>query len=485
MPARRSRSGRRNTIVATGGAGQLFAVTTNPVAVDRRRHRARAPGRCGRRRRRVHAVPPDRAPPPVDAPSAAVRGAPRRRRGPARRERPSFMADEHPLADLAPRDVVARAITRRLVDGGPRPPLARRHDDRRLPRPVPDDLARRAQLVGLDPRARLAARRARRALPLRRRRAPTSTARRRSPASGPAARRRAPACTARTGWRRTRCSTGSCSRPGRSTRSSPARTGSSRPASCVRMLARLGSPTGRRLRAVDAVGPSGDRRSPSSSGSMTTGAGVLRDRASLEDVARAPPGRRCRLATPPATSCGTWSRSGGRSSPPRWPARSRAGTHTRLDFPERAERDARSVLPVRPGPSRSVGSRSTSRSRAHDPATSTRPCTAVRDVVARGAGRGPRPARRPHVARGDRRVRDHGRRVRRSQRRRARRHRRARPRRSPRSTRPSGRVARCATATRSRTGTALGDVDGLAAVRARRRAHRAQPPAATARASRR
>jgi L-aspartate oxidase len=30
----------------------------------------------------------------------------------------AFMADEHPLADLAPRDVVARAITRRLVDRG-------------------------------------------------------------------------------------------------------------------------------------------------------------------------------------------------------------------------------------------------------------------------------------------------------------------------------------------------------------------------------
>ena len=30
----------------------------------------------------------------------------------------AFMADEHPLADLAPRDVVARAITRRLVATG-------------------------------------------------------------------------------------------------------------------------------------------------------------------------------------------------------------------------------------------------------------------------------------------------------------------------------------------------------------------------------
>ena len=54
----------------------------------------------------------------------------------------AFMADEHPLGDLAPRDVVARAIARRLDDRRRRPPLARRHLDRRLRAPLPDDLAR-------------------------------------------------------------------------------------------------------------------------------------------------------------------------------------------------------------------------------------------------------------------------------------------------------------------------------------------------------
>ena len=37
-----------DVVLATGGAGQCFAVTTNPHALDRRRHRARAEGRASR-----------------------------------------------------------------------------------------------------------------------------------------------------------------------------------------------------------------------------------------------------------------------------------------------------------------------------------------------------------------------------------------------------------------------------------------------------
>ena len=105
-------------VLATGGAGQLFAATTNPEVAtgDGLAMALRAGRRAGRRR--VHAVPPDRA---VDR---------SRRRG----QRPlvteavrgegavlidaagaRIMTGVHPLADLAPRDVVSLAITRRLA----------------------------------------------------------------------------------------------------------------------------------------------------------------------------------------------------------------------------------------------------------------------------------------------------------------------------------------------------------------------------------
>ena len=51
-----------------------------PAGVDRRRPGHGAAGRRGVRRRRVRAVPPDRAAQPADAPAAAVGGAPRPRR---------------------------------------------------------------------------------------------------------------------------------------------------------------------------------------------------------------------------------------------------------------------------------------------------------------------------------------------------------------------------------------------------------------------
>ena len=62
------------------------------------------------------------------------------------------MVDEDPRADLAPRDIVARAIAAPARGARPRPPLARRHRHRRLPGQVPDDLARRRSDAGLDPR---------------------------------------------------------------------------------------------------------------------------------------------------------------------------------------------------------------------------------------------------------------------------------------------------------------------------------------------
>ena len=105
----------RNTIVATGGAGQLFAVTTNPVvstgdgiALALRAGAAVADVEF------MQFHPTALHDPSMPRPllSEALRGD-----GAVLRDEHgfAFMADEHPLGDLAPRDVVARAITRRLV----------------------------------------------------------------------------------------------------------------------------------------------------------------------------------------------------------------------------------------------------------------------------------------------------------------------------------------------------------------------------------
>ena len=202
-PPRRDRDRRRRAVLRRHH---------QPGALDRRRHRHGPARRRRRRRPRVHAVPPDRAAPPVDAAAAPLRGAARRGRDPARRARRSrSWRDEHPLADLAPRDVVAKAISRRLIE--------RDLDHLWLDATAIDDFPARFPTIWeacrsgrARPDARLAPGRARRPLPLGR--GVHRPRRRHDPARacGRAARRRAPACTARTAWRRTRCSTGSCSR---------------------------------------------------------------------------------------------------------------------------------------------------------------------------------------------------------------------------------------------------------------------------------
>src|ERR671910_3908652 len=104
----------RHTIVATGGAGQCFAVTTNPalstgdgIAMALRAGVAVADVEF----MQFHPTALHHPAMPRPLLSEALRGEGavlRDRRGHA------FMTDEHPLGDLAPRDVVARAITRRL-----------------------------------------------------------------------------------------------------------------------------------------------------------------------------------------------------------------------------------------------------------------------------------------------------------------------------------------------------------------------------------
>jgi L-aspartate oxidase len=108
----------RHTMVATGGAGQCFAVTTNPtlstgdgIAMARRAGVALADVEF----MQFHPTALHHPSMPRPLLSEALRGE-----GAVLRDRDghAFMADEHPLGDLAPRDVVARAITRRLQEQG-------------------------------------------------------------------------------------------------------------------------------------------------------------------------------------------------------------------------------------------------------------------------------------------------------------------------------------------------------------------------------
>jgi len=103
-----------HTLVATGGAGQCFAVTTNPalstgdgIAMALRAGVAVADLEF----MQFHPTALHHPSMPRPLLSEALRGEGAILRDDEGR---AFMADEHPLADLAPRDVVARAISRRL-----------------------------------------------------------------------------------------------------------------------------------------------------------------------------------------------------------------------------------------------------------------------------------------------------------------------------------------------------------------------------------
>lgn len=103
-----------HTLVATGGAGQCFAVTTNPalstgdgIAMALRAGVAVADLEF----MQFHPTALHHPSMPRPLLSEALRGEGAVLRDDDGR---AFMVDEHPLADLAPRDVVARAITRRL-----------------------------------------------------------------------------------------------------------------------------------------------------------------------------------------------------------------------------------------------------------------------------------------------------------------------------------------------------------------------------------
>jgi L-aspartate oxidase len=108
----------RHVVLACGGAGQLYSVTTNPaLSTGDGVAMALAAGAAVADVEFMQFHPTALHHPVMPRPllSEALRGEGallRDDRGVA------FMAEEHPLADLAPRDVVSRAIARRLVDRG-------------------------------------------------------------------------------------------------------------------------------------------------------------------------------------------------------------------------------------------------------------------------------------------------------------------------------------------------------------------------------
>ncbi|MCU1458041.1 MAG: nadB [Actinomycetia bacterium] len=108
----------RHTVLATGGVGQIFEVTTNPalstgdgIAMAWRAGAAVADIEF----MQFHPTALHHPSMPRPLLSEALRGE-----GAILRDEHgvAFMVGEHPLGDLAPRDVVARAITRRLRERG-------------------------------------------------------------------------------------------------------------------------------------------------------------------------------------------------------------------------------------------------------------------------------------------------------------------------------------------------------------------------------
>ena len=244
----------RAVVLASGGLGQVFSQSTNP-SVSTGDGMAVAM-RAGARLRDLEFVqfhptvmwlgPDSQGQQPLISEAVRGEGAFLVDFDGAR-----FMQGEHPLADLAPRDVVAKAITRRMIETGhPHMWLDARHLgaafwERRFPT-ILARLPRARRRPGHRARSRSRPPSTTRPAGWR----PTCGGVRPSRASTPPARSPAPASTAPTGWRPTRCSRGWCS---------PAASPTCCPASC-------------------ATGPSRRRRAPRGARRRVSAAGRCRTR---------------------------------------------------------------------------------------------------------------------------------------------------------------------------------------------------------------
>ena len=131
-----------DVVLATGGAGQCFAVTTNPpLSTGDGIALALKAGVACADLEFVQFHPTALHNPSMPRPllSEALRGE-----GAVLRDDAgvAFMVDQHPLADLAPRDIVVARDLRADARHRRRTRVARRDDDRRLSESLPDDLGR-------------------------------------------------------------------------------------------------------------------------------------------------------------------------------------------------------------------------------------------------------------------------------------------------------------------------------------------------------
>jgi L-aspartate oxidase len=138
-------------ILATGGVGGLYAVTTNPAAV--RGEGLAMAARAGARIAdpefvQFHPTAIDIGADPAPLATEALRGEGARL---VDRDGAPFMDRHHPMAELAPRDVVARAIHRQLAEGRGAFLDARQAVGEHFPEEFPGVFAA-CQAVGLDPR---------------------------------------------------------------------------------------------------------------------------------------------------------------------------------------------------------------------------------------------------------------------------------------------------------------------------------------------
>ncbi len=381
------RSGPDHTVVATGGAGQCFAVTTNPV-VSRPATASR--WRCGPASpwptwSSCSSTPPRSHHPSMPRPllSEALRGE------------GAVLRDDDGFAFM----------TERAPAGRPRAPRRRRpRDHPALHRPghsttcgsTPPRSASFAERfptiwrfvrgVGLDPSHDLLPGRTGRALPLGRHRHRPRRRHATSRACGRAARRRAAGCTAPTGSRPTRCSTAWCSAPGSSRRSRRGKDGADSHRGHARR-ARLGRRSGRRPgvrrrhapRGVPAGPDPGRRRAarPATRSPAPRRALAAMRAETLEDANLLAVGRALVAAALAAP------RVAGDPHPPRLPG---ALGRVRRSLRLRARRRSG----ARPAPRRRR------RWREPDVRTLDPPRHAVVEAVGARARRGPRPARRPH-----------------------------------------------------------------------------------------